>query len=255
MAAPLEVDGLLRAYYTRYYRDALGIPGWRDLVRVRLDDRAYENQRLARLEAALGRPLHGLRVLNVGCGTGGFNVAAEGAAAGTWGVDLDLDALTIARGRVPHERILCAPAERLPFRSGTFDLVYCYSTLEHVADAAAALREMVRVLGPKGALYLHTPSPWSCFESHYKVLWVPGLPEWLGRAYLSARGRPTTFLSTLRLVTLGECTRVLVSAGIRTIRVLEGDAARPVGGALWPLIRLYYRLLRVRPYVELLAIR
>ncbi len=28
-----DLRGRLRAYYTRYYRDTLGIPGWRDLVR------------------------------------------------------------------------------------------------------------------------------------------------------------------------------------------------------------------------------
>ncbi len=251
MADPLR--DRLRAYYTRYYRDTLGIPGWRDLVQVRLADTAYEGQRLARLERALERPVRGLRLLNVGCGTGGFNVAAEEAGGYTWGVDPDPEAAAIARARLSREWIACAAAESLPFRGGSFDVVYCYSTLEHVADSTRALREMVRVLGPKGRLYLHTPSRWSCFESHYKLLWIPGLPKWLGRAYLAARGRPTAFLGTLSLTTIDECTRVLVSAGMRTIRVLEGDASRAVGGPLWPLVRLYYRLFRVRPSVELLA--
>ncbi len=197
----------LRAYYTRYYRDALGIPGWRDLVEVRLADAAYEALRLARLERALDRPVHGLRLLNLGCGTGGFNVAAEAAGALAWGVDLDPEAAAIARARVSRERIACAAAESLPFRS------------------------------------------------HYKLLWIPGLPKWLGRAYLAARGRPHAFLATLSLTTIGECTRVLVSAGVRTIRVLEGDVDRAVGGPLWPLVRFYYRLSRVRPSVELVAIR
>src|SRR5947207_15635690 len=85
----------LRAYYTRYYRDTLGIPGWQDLVNVRLDDAPYEAQRLARLERALGRPVRDLRLLNLGCGTGGFSVAAEHAGALSWGVDLDPDAVAI----------------------------------------------------------------------------------------------------------------------------------------------------------------
>ncbi len=253
MAGPLR--DRLRAYYTRYYRDALGIPGWRDLVRVRLADVAFEALRLARLEGALDRPVHGLRLLNLGCGTGGFNVAAEAAGALAWGVDLDPEAAAIARLRVSRERIACAAAESLPFRGGSFDVVYCYSTLEHVADGEKALREALRVLRPKGTLYLHTPSRWSCFESHYKLLWIPGLPKWLGRAYLAARGRPPAFLATLSLTTIGECTRILVSAGVRTVRVLEGDVDRAVGGPLWPLVRFYYRLFRVRPSVELVAIR
>jgi SAM-dependent methyltransferase len=250
-----DVAPRLAAYYTRYYRDTLGIPGWRDLVQVRLDDASYEAQRLARLERALDRPIRGLRLLNLACGTGGFNVAAEAAGALSWGVDVDPDAVAVAEARVRRGRIIRAAAESLPFRDGRFDVVYCVSTLEHVADRARALREIARVLGPAGTLYLHTPSRWSCFESHYKLLWIPGLPTWLGRAYLTARRRPPAFLESLSLTTVGECTRVLAAAGMRTIRVLEGDVSRPVGGTLWPLVKLYYRLLRVRPSVELVATR
>jgi SAM-dependent methyltransferase len=245
----------LGAYYTRYYRDTLAIPDWRALVEVRLHDAAYEALRLARLERALERPVRGLRLLNLGCGTGGFNLAAERAGALTWGVDLDHEAVAIARCRIPGGAVAHAAAEALPFRSGSFDVVYCVSTLEHVSDAGRALREMARVLHPEGKLYLHTPSRWSCFETHYKLLWIPGLPRWLGRAYLAARGRPPGFIQTLRLTTLAECTRVLAGAGMRTIRVLDGDTGRAVGGPLWPLVRLYYRLGRIRPAVELLATR
>lgn len=251
------VDGQLQQrlerYYTRYYRDTLGVPGWRDLLAVRLADERYEAQRLHRFELALGRPVADLRVLNVGCGTGGFNALAESAGAVMFGVDTDLEAAAIARRRVAHGRVVCAPAEALPFPRGSVDAVYCYSTLEHVADARQALREMVRVLKPDGALYLHTPSRWSAFESHYKILWLPGLRGRAGRAYLAARGRPTAFLSTLRLVTLGECTRALTAAGVRTIRLLDGGSDRRVGGPLWPAVRLYYGLFRIRPYVELVA--
>jgi SAM-dependent methyltransferase len=257
-AARVAADPLadrLGAYYTRYYRDTLRIPDWRALVEVRRHDAAYEALRLARLERALERPVRGLRLLNVGCGTGGFSEAAAGAGALTWGVDLDREAVAIARDRLPRGGVAHAAAEALPFRSGSFDVVYCVSTLEHVRDARRALREMARVLRPEGKLYLHTPSRWSCFETHYKLLWIPGLPQWLGRAYLAARGRPPAFFETLRLTTLAECTRVLAGAGMRAIRVLDGDRGRAVGGPLWPLVRLYYRLACVRPAVELLAIR
>src|SRR5262249_34315575 len=245
----------LRAYYTRYYRDTLGIPGWRDLVDVRLDDASYEGQRLDRLERALGRPVRGLRVLNLGCGTGGFSVAAELAGALTWGVDVDPDAVAIAHARHPHGRVVRAAAESLPFRAESFDVVYCMSTLEHVADSGRVLSEIARVLGPRGTLYLHTPSRWSCFQSHYTMLCLPPLPPWLGRAYLAVRGRPSAFIETLSLTTVAACRRMLASAGMHTVRVLDGDADRAVGGLLWPIVRTYYRLCRIRPSVELVASR
>ncbi len=254
-AIPAGVCARLEVYYTQYYRDTLGIPGWRDLVAVRLADQAYEGQRLARLEQAMDRPVRGLRLLNVGCGTGGFNVMAERAGATTCGVDADPEAVAIAAARVRGRRLLCALAESLPFADQSFDIIYCFSTLEHVQDPRQAVHEMVRVLRPGGVLYLHAPNRWACFEGHYKVFWVPGLPLWLGRVYLTLRGRPTAFLQTLRPLTLGQCRMLLENAGAQVARTLDGDANRPVGGRLWPLVRLYYRVFGVRPYVELVAAR
>lgn len=244
----------LEAYYRRYYADALGIPDWPDLVAVRLGDTAHEAGRLARLEAALGRPVSGARVLNVGCGTGGFDLLAGRAGAESWGVDASEEAAAIAHRRVPGGRVLCAAAEALPFRDRSFDVVYCYSTLEHVADAALAVREMVRVLRPGGGLYVHTPHRWACFEGHYKIFWPPGLPRPLATAYLALRGRPTAFVATLRPLTLAECRTLVEAAGGRIVRVLV-DRERPFGGPLWPLVRLYYRLFGVRPYLEFVARR
>jgi SAM-dependent methyltransferase len=243
----------LEAYYTHYYDGALGIPRWRELVAVRLADTDYERGRLARLEQALGRSVAGARLLNVGCGTGGFNVLARRSGADAWGVDASTEAAAIARLRVPEGTIFCARAEALPFDDERFDVAYCYSTLEHVADAGHAVREMIRVLKPGGQLYVHTPNRWACFEGHYKVFWLPGLPRPLSAAYLALRSRPTAFLKTLRLVTLAECRSLVEAAGGRITRILDDGARRPVSGPLWPLVRAYYRLFRIRPYVEFVA--
>src|SRR3989449_10129093 len=81
-----RVRARLEAYYGRYYGGTLGIPGWRELVAVRLDDVAYERERLTRLELALGRSVAGARLLNVGCGTGGVSRPAAGAGSRTGGV-------------------------------------------------------------------------------------------------------------------------------------------------------------------------
>ena len=245
----------LAAYYTRYYRDTLGIPGWREIVAVRLADRAYESQRLAQLERAVGRPVRGCRLLNVGCGTGGFSALAEEAGAEVCSLDASTEAAALTAARSLRGRVIAAVAESLPLARESFDVVYCFSTLEHVTDAGRALAEMVRVLRRDGRLYLHTPNRWGCFEGHYKVFWLPGLPRWLSRTYLAARRRPAAFLDTLRPLTLGECRTLVERAGARVVRVVAEDANRPVGGRLWPLVRLYYRLFGVRPYIELVAAR
>src|SRR3990172_6503860 len=184
--APLAAR--LEAYYRHYYDDALRIPGWRALVAVRVHDADYERGRLARLEDAFGRSVAGARVLTVGCGTGGFTAGAGRAGAEAWRLDASGEAAAIAGLRQPGPWISCARAEALPFRAASFDVVYCYSTLEHLADAARAVRERVRVLKPGGRLYVHTPSRWACFEGHYKVLWLPGLPRPLSAAGPPPRG-------------------------------------------------------------------
>ena len=42
-------------------------------------DTATESRLIQAVADTVGRPLRGMRVLNVGCGTGGFNVAVERA--------------------------------------------------------------------------------------------------------------------------------------------------------------------------------
>jgi len=251
----LDVKAALTEYYTTYYRHTLGIPGWRDLVAVRLDDAAYEGQRLVALERAVG-PIRGRRLLNVGCGTGGFNVLAENAGAEVWGIDESPAAVAIAQARMRRgERALQAMAETLPFPDASFDLVYCYAAIEHVEDARRSLREMVRVMRPDARLYLHTNNRWSCFEGHYKVFWLPWLPAALARRYLAARGRPTAYLATLRPLSRRQCLGLLDAAGGRVLRDVDLGYGRPVGGPLWPFVRLYYRLFGVTPYIEFLAAR
>jgi ubiquinone/menaquinone biosynthesis C-methylase UbiE len=96
-----------------------------------VDDRSYE------LVAELTR---GLRAVDIGCGEGWV----EALNPEVVGVDFSSVALERARenGAV---HLIQAPAEELPFEDGAFDLAVSLGSLEHFADAQAALREMARV--------------------------------------------------------------------------------------------------------------
>src|SRR2546422_11135451 len=96
-----RVRARLEAYYGRYYGGTLGIPGWRELVAVRVDDVAYERERLTRLELALGRSVAGARLLNVGCGTGGVNELGRRAGAAAGGAGAPSDGGTVPAPRAP----------------------------------------------------------------------------------------------------------------------------------------------------------
>src|SRR2546430_12722708 len=97
-----ELRRRLETYYVGYYRDTLAIAGWRDLVEVRLADEAHEGRRLERLERVLGRPVRGRRLLNVGCGPGGFSAIAQRGGAEGGGGDASPQARALAGGRAPN---------------------------------------------------------------------------------------------------------------------------------------------------------
>jgi SAM-dependent methyltransferase len=246
----------VRRYYTAYYRDTLAIPDWATLVTLReQEEERLEATHLERLRRRVDSGALRGRVLNVGCGTGGFNVLVAGTGARAVGVDDDAEAIAICglKAREAGGAFVRAHAEALPFPDGVFDLVYCFSVIEHVASVEATVSEMVRVVRPGGAIYVHTPSAWSLWEAHYKVFWLPFFPRSLARVYLRLRGRPTAYLATLRRLTPGRLRRAFARAGVTDVTLHADTPARELGGPLRGLSRLYYRVTGVAPFVELVA--
>jgi ubiquinone/menaquinone biosynthesis C-methylase UbiE len=132
-----------------------------DKKTAELIERSYQtpeivNQRLRTL-AALALA-HGESVLDAGCGTGllleqeALAVGSEGRAEG---VDFSDAMLAHARGRcAPLEqvRLQQGSIETLPFEDASFDAVSCTQTLLYVEDMDKALREIHRVLKPRGRI-------------------------------------------------------------------------------------------------------
>lgn len=256
MSAAVELRARLRRYYTAYYRDTLAIPDWATLVALREEEEErLEAAHLERLRHRVGAGLLRGRILNVGCGTGGFNVLAAGAGARAVGVDDDAEAIAIC-GLKAHKvggAFVRAHAEALPFRDGAFDLVHCFSVIEHVASVEATVAEMVRVTRRGGAVYVHTPNAWSLWEGHYKMFWLPLFPPPLARLYLRVRGRPPAYLATLRRLTPGRLRRAFARAGVTDAVLYEATPARESAGRLRGLSALYYRVTGASPFIELVA--
>lgn len=100
----------------------------------------------------------GLRVLDVGCGTGDHvrimaPLVAPGSAAG---VDLSATLVACARRRTApagaHVSFQVGDACELPFADAAFDRVVANQVLLHLADPWQAVAQMRRVLGPGGLL-------------------------------------------------------------------------------------------------------
>jgi SAM-dependent methyltransferase len=101
----------------------------------------------------------GDRVLDIGCGDGSFTAALATARARPVGAEVACAALRRARGAHPDLDFRLVPIDGpLPLADGAFDLVWASEVIEHVADTAAWLSEVRRVLVPRGRLLVTTPS-------------------------------------------------------------------------------------------------
>jgi len=102
-----------------------------------------------------------LDVLDAGCGSGyGADVLATLGGHHVTGIDLSAEAVCFARRRAPGVRFTQGSCAALPFADESFDLVVNIDNIEHVEDAAAALRQMRRVLRPGGLYAVTTPCTW-----------------------------------------------------------------------------------------------
>jgi ubiquinone/menaquinone biosynthesis C-methylase UbiE len=84
------------------------------------------------------------RVLEVGCGTGAILSGIHSTAA-LHGLDLDPAALVQCRVHAPTVSLTRGDGLSLPYREGTFDIVFCHFLLLWVDDPLQAVFEMKRV--------------------------------------------------------------------------------------------------------------
>ncbi|MBI4615740.1 MAG: class I SAM-dependent methyltransferase [Planctomycetes bacterium] len=116
--------------------------------------------------------------------------------------------------------------EAIPYESGSFDVVFSWNVLEHVADPAKVFAESVRVLRPGGCLFFVFPNYGSWWEGHYGILWWPDLPRGLAKAYVRLLGRDPAFVDTLQLLNRRRIEQCLAP--------LEGSVrVREWGTAIW----------------------
>jgi ubiquinone/menaquinone biosynthesis C-methylase UbiE len=127
----------------------------------------------------------GCRMLDVGCGDAGVPIAF--AESGAHAAGLEVSERSVDRGRLRAEDHGCGidlrqgVAQCLPWPDAAFDLVVLDNVLEHVADRRGALREIRRVLRPRGLLYLVTPKPFAVLSivsnPHYQLAGLTLMPR------------------------------------------------------------------------------
>jgi SAM-dependent methyltransferase len=130
-------------------------------------------------------PLESKRILDVGCGIGFYVRRLRDYSDYVYGVDVDPEKVAEASQTLPNIQV--APAEKLPFPEGFFDVVLSHEVLEHVDDDRQSVAEALRVLKQGGRLVIFVPNRLYPLETHgcywrgqYRfgnipmVNWLPG---------------------------------------------------------------------------------
>jgi 2-polyprenyl-3-methyl-5-hydroxy-6-metoxy-1,4-benzoquinol methylase len=132
------------------------------------------------------RDLIGRRVIEIGCGRGGFSCwMARSADPPPDIVAIDYSPVAVEKGRMYATASGLASItwqrgdiQAIDQPDASFDTAISCETIEHVADPQRAVMELARVLRPGGTLFLTTPNYLGFFG--------------LYRAYLRLRGRRFT---------------------------------------------------------------
>jgi demethylmenaquinone methyltransferase/2-methoxy-6-polyprenyl-1,4-benzoquinol methylase len=136
-----------------------GLPARYDLLAELLSLGQNRRWRRTMVDAALGINGSSGRVLDVATGTAGVSLLlTDRSQVTTTGLDVSPDMLrrgqrkVIRRARTDRIRLVLGKAEQLPFPDHAFDALTFTYLLRYVADPAATLHELFRVVRPGGAI-------------------------------------------------------------------------------------------------------
>ena len=186
-------------------------------------------ENLREADAGLLGDVRGHRVLEVGCGSAMCSrwLARQGASA----VAADLSDGMLRHAREGAARtgiavpLVQADAQRLPFRDGTFDLAFtAFGAVPFVADSAAVMREVARVLRPGGRWVFATTHPmrW-CLPDDPGPAGLSVTTSYFDRTPYVEYGADGAATYVEHHRTLGDRVREITAAGFRLVDLVEPE--------------------------------
>ncbi|AZR73334.1 ubiquinone biosynthesis methyltransferase UbiE [Anoxybacter fermentans] len=138
------------------------------------------------------QPTKGMKILDVGCGTGNFSIKLAKKGCKVIGVDISDAMLEIARKKAKSNNLNITfynmNVYDLDFDDETFDAIFSMAAFEFIKEPEKAFKEMMRVLKPGGQLLIGTIHK----DSHW------------GRLYLKQACKPDSIFRFANFKTLKE---------------------------------------------------
>ncbi len=98
------------------------------------------------------------KVLDLGCGDGlNVTILRENGIKNVVGIDISKNLIKIAKKNNPHNTFALGSAEKLPFKDGTFNIVFVDSVFHHLLKYDKAIKEIKRILKRGGFLCFIEP--------------------------------------------------------------------------------------------------
>ena len=170
------------------------------------------------------------RVLDVGCGTGGFGRTLRAHKPGLelWGIEPEPAAAAAARGVYDDVREGFFPDDRLELPLGRFDTVLMMDVLEHMMDPEAALEGARPLMTNDAVVVASIPN-----ARHYSVWWpLVRRGEW---TYTESGLMDRTHV---RWFTRSSMEQMFTSCGWVVLSVVGINPVEPVGWKAKSLARL-----------------
>jgi SAM-dependent methyltransferase len=199
-------------------------------------------------------------LVDIGCGTGGLLLAAQGRFSGIYGIDIALRWLVIAQKRL-HENnakatLVCADAEAMPFPQQSFATAVAVDLLEHVYDVDNTIGEIGEILKPDGVLWLSAVNRYCLGPHPLTGVWAIGYLPAGPRSWVLKKLKGIDLLRFANMVSAGEVCRKLRHRGFVALQAspkrVDGIDAHAYSKLERILIALYRSALRVPLFCRIL---
>ncbi|WP_130806427.1 class I SAM-dependent methyltransferase [Senegalia massiliensis] len=108
----------------------------------------------------LFKPFKGMKVLDIGCGTGNFSIRLKELGCEVIGIDISDEMLNIARKKAKEKNLdiefLNMDIYNLEFDNESFDAAFSMAAFEFIKDTKKAMDEIFRVVKPNGQILVGT---------------------------------------------------------------------------------------------------